>query len=96
MTYEESAALINDQAFRGRIKVACLTYASRILRGGETGPGASQAANRWATGTFQQPDIAAEVATGPTVMEPGVQGQGANIDDGALQFSVENAVNKTL
>lgn len=96
MTYEESAALINDQAFRGRIKVACLTYASRILKGGETGVGASQAANRWATVTFQAPDQTAQTVIGPAVMEPGVQSEGEKIDDGALQFSVENAVNKTL
>lgn len=96
MTYEESAALIIDQNFRGRIKVACLTYASRILKGGEAGVGGSQAGNRWANQTFQQPDQAAQTVIGPAVMEPGVQSQGAQIDDGALQFSVENAVNKTL
>lgn len=96
MTYEESAALINDQEFRGRVKVACLTYASKILRGGESGLAASQAANRWATVVFQAPDQTAQTVIGPAVMEPGVQSGGAQIDDGGLQFAVENAVNKTL
>lgn len=96
MTYEEAAALILDPTFRGRVKVGCLTYASKILKGGESGVSGSQAARRWATDTFQQPEQAAITVAGPTVMEPGVQSQGAQIDDGGLQFAVENAVNKTL
>lgn len=91
MTYEESAQLIQDPQFRGRVKVACLTYAQRILAGG-TPP--LQAASRWASATYQSPDSAAQGVQGPTVMEPGVQSMGANIDDGGLQFAVENAVNK--
>lgn len=91
MTYEESAQLIMDPQFRGRVKVACLTYAQRILSGGAP---PSQAASRWAAQTYQSPDSAAQGVQGPTVMEPGVQSQGANIDDGGLQFAVENAVNK--
>lgn len=93
MTYEESAQLIQNPQFRGRIKVACLTYASRII---SQGGGASNALLRWCNQTMQMPDQAAQNVQGPAVMEPGVQSQGANIDDGSLQFSVENAVNKML
>lgn len=92
MTYEESAQLIQDPQFRGRVKVACLTYAQRILSGGAGTP--SQAASRWASATYQSPDSAAQGVQGPTVMEPGVQSMGANIDDGGLQFATESAVNK--
>lgn len=96
LTYEESANLIIDQVFRGRVKVACLTYASKILKGDQTGVSGSRAANTWATQTFQAPDQIALTVAGPTVMEPGVQSNGAQIDDSGLQFAVENAVNKTL
>ena len=38
MTYTESAALMTDSAFRGRIKVAALKYADSILTEVETTP----------------------------------------------------------
>ena len=96
MTYTESAQLITDPQFRGRVKVAVLTYAARILTSGPiSGPG-SNATIRWAQTALQSPDQVATQVQPATVMEPGVQEQGANIDDGGLQFSVENAVNKIL
>lgn len=92
LSLDESAQLMQDAQFRGRVKVACMNYAQRILAGGSF----SQAAFRWASQTYQSPDAAAQSVTGPTVMEPGVQDQGGAIDDGGLQFAVENAVNKML
>jgi hypothetical protein len=93
MTLEESANLINNMQFRSRVKAACLVYASRILA--ERGTH-NNAQIRWAQQTFSNSDNAAQLTIGPTAMEPGVQGPGASIDDGGLQFSVENAVNKAL
>lgn len=93
MTYEESAQLITDMQFRGRVKVAVLTMASRILG---AGGGNSTSAFRWATQAFQNADQVAAAVQGPAVMEPGVQSLGASIDDGGLQFAVDNAVNKML
>lgn len=92
MTLEESAALIQNPQLRGRIKVACLNYASRVL----SSSGNSNALIRWAQQVYLSPDAAALSAQPATVMEPGVQSQGADIDDGGLQFSVENAINKIL
>lgn len=96
MTYEESAQLINDPQFRGRVKVAVLSFAGRIML---QGPGSGLGANgvfRWAQNALQNPDAVAQQVVPTTVMEPGVQSQGPNIDDGGLQFSVENAVAKIL
>ena len=92
LNFEQSAQLMTDLQFRGRVKVALLNYASRILSSGPN----SNAAFRWAQQAFQQPDQTAQVVVAPTVMEPAIQGQGGDVDDGALQFSVENAVNKML
>lgn len=95
MTNEESAALINDLVFRGRVKVACLRYADSILAnpGGQPAPNATM---RWAMQTFQQPDMIAQQIQGPTVMDGAVQSAGANVTDQALQGAVETQVRRML
>lgn len=95
LTYVQTADLMNDGAFRGRVKVACLHFADYI---------ASEAANvpahttrlKWANSTFMQPDAAAAQVIPAVVMDPAVQDQGAAIDDPGLQTATENAVNKML
>lgn len=95
MTYEESAALMTNQAFRGRVKVACLNYADSILvQVAEVSGRTAQV--RWATQTFAQPDVAAQQAQPPTVMDPAVQADGASISDDLLQAAVQATVNKML
>jgi len=95
MTYEESAALMNDFAFRGRIKVAVIKYADSIL-GEPTGTPAHNTRERWAVNTMQNPEVAAAQLQPPVVMDAAVQQDGAAISDGALQGSVEAVVNKLL
>jgi hypothetical protein len=93
LTYEESAALMTDGTFRGRIKVACLKFADSILI--ENAPAVNRTAQlRWATQAFQQPDVIAGQVQPPTVMDGAVQIAGAAITDAALQGSVEATVNK--
>ncbi|HEX4594007.1 MAG TPA: hypothetical protein VH157_07015 [Bryobacteraceae bacterium] len=93
LTYEESAALMTDGAFRGRIKVACLKFADSILI--QSAPVANRTAQvRWATQMFQQPDTIAAQVQPPTVMDGAVQIAGAAITDAALQGSVEATVQK--
>lgn len=58
LTYEESAALMNDMAFRGRVKVGCLKYADYIFNEANTTP-AHNTRMRWATTTVQSPDVVA-------------------------------------
>lgn len=95
MTYEESAALMLDTVFRGRVKVACLKFADSIMIEAPTVP-AHNARLRWAQQTFQQPDSVAQQVQPPTVMDPAVQTAGAAVTDNMLQGAVEGVVNKIL
>jgi len=95
MTYDESAALMKDPAFIGRVKVACLGYATYIFDEPVTTP-AHNSRLRWAQNTMIQPDSVAQGVTPPTVMDTAVQDAGPAIEDAALQSAVENTVNKLL
>ena len=92
LSFAESASLMVDPQFRGRIKVACLAYASRIL----AGQGATPPLPSWSIQAYNSPDQIAQNVQPATVMEPGVQSIGGTIDDGGLAFSVENAVQKMV
>lgn len=95
LTYQESAQLMGDIAFNGRIQVACLHFAEYIVGEAPSTP-AHTTRMRWAQGTFQNPTAAATQVQPATVMEPGVQAQGAAISDPDLQTAVETAVNKMI
>src|SRR5262249_44120950 len=95
LTYAESAALMIDTEFRGRVKVACLKFANSIMDEAPTVP-AHNSRLRWATSCFQQPDLIAGQVQPPTVMDVAVQNAGAAIDDTTLQGSVEATVNKMM
>ena len=95
MTYEESAALMTNITFRGRVKVACIKFADSIINE-PTATAGHNGRLRWAQGTFQQPDQIAGQIQPPTVMDAAVQADGANVTDTALQGAVEAVVNKSL
>jgi len=95
MTYEESAALMQDFAFRGRVKVAALRYADSIMIEASTVP-AHNTREKWALGTMQNPEMVAAQLQPPVVMDAAVQADGAEIADAALQASVETVVNKMM
>jgi hypothetical protein len=95
LTYEASAALMTDAAFRGRVKVACLKFADYILNEGAAVP-AHNARVRWANSTFQNAEQVAYQVQPPTVMDAAVQDAGAAITDAALQSAVEGVVNKLI
>jgi hypothetical protein len=95
LTKSESAALMNDMEFRGRVKVSALQYADSIMIEAST-VAAHNTRLRWASNTFQQPDMVAGQLQSPVVMDPAVQAAGAEITDAALQASVETVVNKML
>jgi hypothetical protein len=95
MTYTESAALMTDADFRGRVKVACLTLANSIMIEAATVP-SHNARLRWASQCFQMPDQVAAQVQPPTVMDPGVQAAGAAIADAGLQAAVEATINKIM
>jgi len=95
LTYDDSASLMRDATFIGRIKVACLKFANYIL----DEPSSTAAHNtryRWAQNTVVDADaVASKIAPG-VVMDPQVQTDGSGITDAALQTSVETAVQKLL
>jgi hypothetical protein len=93
MTYTESAALMQDVEFRGRIKVAALKYADSILNEATSTP-ASNTRRHWALGTQQQPDNTALLLQPSVVMDAAVQAAGAAIADAGLQGAVETCVNR--
>jgi hypothetical protein len=95
LTYEESAALMTDAAFRGRVKVSCLKFAGSILIEADSTP-AHNTRVRWATNTYQNPEMVASQTQPPTVMDPAVQDLGAEITDLALQGAVEGVINKLM
>lgn len=95
MTYEESAQLMTDLTFRGRVKVAGLKYATYIV-GESVDTPAHSARYRWAQSMNQQPDMVAAGLQPMVVMDTQVQTDGADITDAALQTSVESVVNKIL
>lgn len=95
MTYEESALLMQDATFRGRIKVAVLKYSSFI----QVEPPETMAHNsryRWAMTAAQQPDMTAQQIQPMVVMDPQVQLEGATVEDLELQTAVEAVVNKII
>lgn len=101
LTYEESATLMTNAIFQGRVKVACLTYARYITDEGANTP-AHSTRIRWAQQTLMMPDAAAGQVSPTVVMDAAVQAAAidadgdSTIDDPGLQSATENAVNKIL
>ena len=97
MDYAESAKLMNDQNFRGKVKVAILKYAESLLSAPAAIPKiGGNAILRWASESFSNPDMAASKVVPAIVMDAAAQNQGESIPDEALQGAVEAVVNKTL
>jgi len=95
MTYDESSTLMTDMTFRGRIKVACLSFATYILNEAVSTPAHSSRV-RWAQSVAQSPDMQASQVQPMVVMDTQVQADGAAITDANLQTAVETTVNKLL
>ena len=95
LTFEESSQLMNNVAFRGRVKVACLGLARNWIAQPTPGQGMN-ARIRWAQACVQNPEMTAQNTTPTTVMQDAVQSQGADVDDSTLAFSVGQAVDSML
>jgi hypothetical protein len=95
LTYEESATLMNDATFRGRVKVSSLHYAAYIMGESNATP-AHSTRIKWAQQTYKMPDTVAQQITPSTVMQDAVQTQGAAISDTDLQSAVETVVNQMM
>lgn len=87
LTQEESAALMNDPVFRGRVKVCALNYAQYLsLQAATAG---SNAKMTWMQSTVRNPDNMAATLTPPTVLNPNVQIAGAEVTDADLMAAVQ-------
>ena len=95
LTYEDSSALMHDATFVGRIKVACLKFASYILDEASS-TAAHNTRYRWAQNTMVDADAVASKMAPNVVMDAQVQSDGAAITDAALQTSVETSIQKLL
>ena len=91
MDYEESAQLMTDIAFRGRIKVACMRYAQELLSHEDVNLGLL----RWAQSVYASPDGAAGQIQPAVVMHDAVQEAGRDISDDNLQYAVNRTVSRT-
>lgn len=87
LTLDESAQLMNDQTFRGRVKAACISFAGSVL----AAPG-SVSLFTWAKNCYQNPDGTAAQVVPPAVMNINVQQAGGSIDDNSLLATVQYVV----
>jgi hypothetical protein len=95
LTYEQSAELMKDGIFVGRVKVGCITFARYIMDEAASVP-AHSTRIKWAQSTLTAPDASAQQITPTVVMDTAVQQDGAAVTDTALQGAVESAVNKLI
>jgi hypothetical protein len=95
LTYDQSAQLMSDATFRGRVKTACLSYATQINEEPSTTP-THNARLRWAVTCYQNPDIVSQGIVNPTVLDPAVQTAGSAIGDLALQGAVQAVIDKIM
>jgi hypothetical protein len=99
LSYQQSSDLMQNGNFMGRIKVACLHYATYIY-GEASSVTAHNTRRNWAQSVFQNPQQQAMNIQPVVVMDPNVQsssaGDGSDVDDAMLQSAVENAVNNTI
>jgi len=95
LSYQEAGDLMVDFAFRSRVKVAVLGFAKYIYGEAPSVP-AHNTRMKWAQNAVLNPDTVAAQAQPQTVMEDGVQQDGANISDANLQTAVESALQKLM
>ena len=95
LTYDDTAQLMNDGTFRGRVKVALLHFAQYIQGEAVVTP-AHNTRVRWAQNTYANPDGMVGHIAPAAVMEPHIQADGAAVTDADLQTDVETAVQNFL
>ena len=93
--YLATNALMSDQEFLGRSRIACLHYASYISGEDQSAP-AHATRMRWALQTIANPDTSLTQILTTLVMDDKVQTAGAAITDADLQTAVETSVNRYI
>lgn len=96
MAYQETADLMKDVSFRGRVSVSCVNYARYITDEAASTP-AHSTRSRWAQQTLLNPEMAVNQVIPTVCTDSAVQDAGGSvIADPALQSAVETAINKLL
>lgn len=95
LTYEQTAALMQDAVFRGRVGVACVNFARYITDEQPSTP-AHNTRMKWAQQTLLTPEATVAQVIPTVVTDAAVQAEGSAITDAALQTAVETAVNKLI
>lgn len=96
LTYEQSANLINDVTFRGRVKISILKYSTYIQNELATVPGHAPR-YRWAQQAMREPEIWTNQVVPSVVMDDTIQNAGgAAATDAQVQSAVEIVVNKFM
>ncbi len=95
LTYDESAALMNDPAFRGKVKVAMLRYCDTILIESDSVMGHTSRV-RWAQQAMMQPEMWVSQLQPNVVMDPAIQEAGTASTDAQIQAATEAVINKTV
>lgn len=95
LSYSDSAALMMDTTFRGRIKTALLHFASYVM-GESPGTAAHNSRYKWAQQAYLSPDAVALQLQPIVVMDANVQANGSSVDDPTLQTAVETAINSII
>ena len=93
--YKTSSDLMHDEAFLGRTRIACLTYAAYIADEAITVP-AHTTRLKWAQATFRDSENAVNEIMSILIMDAKVKQFGAAITDADLQSALETSVNKTI
>lgn len=94
LSQTESADLMKDPVFIGRVKVCCLTYAQYLQEQLQVPLRGSQM--RWIQQVIVQPDQVAQTIVNPVVQNPNVQADGAAIDDPGLQAAVQAVADQIM
>jgi len=95
LSYDQSAQLMTDLTFKGRIKTACLKFGNYVINEAP-GTAGHNSRYKWAQQCFLNPDMTAGQVQPPTVMQPQVQAEGSGIADADLQTAVETTINSIL
>jgi hypothetical protein len=101
MTSDQSAALMSQPQFRGRVQVCCIKYSDSIRSANSSAIG-HVSLERWADSVYNQPTQVASQVQPFVVMDPAVQTAGVDaeglslVGDVELQGAVEATVNKTI
>lgn len=94
LTQDESATLMNDFTFRGRVKVCIITYAQYLREQTASPLRGSQAT--WCAQAQGQPDAMAAQLTPLVVLNPNVQAAGGAVTDIDLQAATQAVVDEMV